>query len=315
MNVSVSTFVPKPHTPFQWEAQIPLDEMKEKLQFLKNQARENHLHLKWQDPHLSYLEGVFSTGGRDLSQVLVEAHRLGCRFDGWSDQFRYGSWEKAFEKVGVEMDRHTRRRSLEDPLPWSFVETGVTTQFLWEEYQKGLQGEVSPPCQEGPCHRCGVCDGEEITLRQFPATESCSSGSRGQQQALKKPTRRKVRLRFKKEGDLRFISHLELASLFHRASKRADLSLGYSEGFHPMPRIVFASALPVGVESLAEVVELELEGTFSASDVKKRLNQGLPSGIEIIEAQEVPLVIPHHSTHPSIHLLDSVGSGLNERGG
>ena len=292
VNVSVSTFVPKPHTPFQWEAQIPLDDMKEKLRFLKNQARENHLHLKWQDPHLSYLEGVFSTGGRDLSQVLLEAHRLGCRFDGWSDQFRYGSWEKAFEKVGVEMDRHTRRRSLEDPLPWSFVDTGVTTQFLWEEYQKGLQGEVSPPCQEGPCHRCGVCDGEEITLRQFPATESLSSGSRSQQQARKKPTRRKVRLRFKKEGDLRFISHLELASLFHRASKRADLSLGYSEGFHPMPRIVFASALPVGVESLAEVVELELEGTFLVSDVKKRLNEGLPSGIEIIEAQEVPLASP-----------------------
>ena len=190
------------------------------------------------------------------------------------------------------MDRHTRRRSLQDPLPWSFVETGVTTQFLWEEYQKGLQGEVSPPCQEGPCHRCGVCDGETITLRQFPATESPSSGSRGQQQPRKKLTRRKVRLRFKKEGDLRFISHLELASLFHRASKRADLSLGYSEGFHPMPRIVFASALPVGVESLVEVVELELEGTFSASDVKRRLNEGLPSGIEIIEAQEVPLSSP-----------------------
>ena len=292
VTVSVSTFVPKPHTPFQWEAQIPLDEMKEKLQFLKNQARENHLHLKWQDPHLSYLEGVFSTGGRELSQVLVEAHRLGCRFDGWSDQFRYTSWEKAFEKVGVEMDRHTRRRTFGDPLPWSFVETGVTTQFLWEEYQRGLQREVSPPCQEGPCHRCGVCDGEEITLRQFPASENLSSGNNAQQQSPKKPTRRKVRLRFKKEGDLRFISHLELASLFHRASKRADLSLGYSEGFHPMPRIIFASALPVGVESLSEVVELELEGTCSASDVQKRLNQGLPSGIEIIEAQEVPLSSP-----------------------
>lgn len=187
------------------------------------------------------------------------------------------------------MDRHTRRRSLEDPLPWAFVETGVTTPFLWEEYQKGLQGEVTPPCQEEPCHRCGVCDGETITLKQFPATEISSSASRGQPQARKRSTRGKVRLRFKKEGDLRFISHLELVSLFHRAAKRADLSLGYSQGFHPMPRIVFASALPVGVESLAEVAELELEGAFSASDVKKRLNEILPSGIEITEAQEVPL--------------------------
>jgi radical SAM-linked protein len=180
----------------------------------------------------------------------------------------------------------------------------VTTQFLWEEYQKGLQGEVSPPCQEGPCHRCGVCDGEAIALRQFAATGNPSPGGGREQQARKKPTRRKVRLRFKKEGDLRFISHLELASLFHRASKRAGLSLGYSEGFHPMPRIVFASALPVGVESVAEVVELELEGTFSASDVRKRLNERLPHGVEIIEAQEVPLsssITP--LTHRSIYWI------------
>ncbi len=292
VNVSVSTFVPKPHTPFQWEAQIPLDDMKEKLRFLKDQARENHLHLKWQDPHLSYLEGIFSTGGRDLSRVLVEAHRLGCRFDGWSDLFLYGFWEKAFEKVGVEMDQHTRRRRLEDDLPWSFVETGVATQFLWEEYQNGLRGEVSPSCQGEPCRRCGVCDGKEVSLRQFPATESPSLGRKAEQPVGKKPTRRKVRLRFKKEGDLRFISHLELASLFHRASKRADLPLGYSEGFHPMPRIVFASALPVGVESLTEVVDMELEGPLSASDVKERLSQSLPPGIEIVEAQEVPLSSP-----------------------
>jgi radical SAM-linked protein len=119
-----------------------------------------------------------------------------------------------------------------------------------------------------------------------------------------KPTRRKIRLRFKKEGDLRFISHLELASLFHRAAKRADLPLGYSEGFHPMPRIVFASALPVGVESLTEVVDMELEGTLLASEVKERLQQELPAGIEIVEAEEVPLSSPiTPPTHRSIYWI------------
>src|SRR4030043_1524055 len=87
ISVSVSTFVPKPHTPFQWEPQIPLEEMKERLYLIRDGVRRNHLRFKWQDPHLSFLEGVFSMGDRNLSLVLLEAFRLGCRFDGWSDQF------------------------------------------------------------------------------------------------------------------------------------------------------------------------------------------------------------------------------------
>ena len=124
VNVSVSTFVPKPHTPFQWEGQVSLEEMKERLHFLKDEVRRNRLHFKWQDPHLSFLEGIFSRGDRRLSRVSMEAHRLGCRFDGWSDQFRFPLWKEAFEKAGVDMDLGTRRRGFEDPLPQSFMKQG-----------------------------------------------------------------------------------------------------------------------------------------------------------------------------------------------
>ena len=95
-------------------------------------------------------------------------------------------------------------------------------------------------------------------------------------------------MRFTKERDVRFISHLELAHLFHRASKRADLPLSYSEGFHPMPRIIFATAIPVGMESRMEIVDMELEGRITPREVRERLNQTLPRGIEILEAEEVP---------------------------
>jgi radical SAM superfamily enzyme YgiQ (UPF0313 family) len=121
INVSISTFVPKPHTPFQWESQIPLEEMKEKLHFLREEIMRNRLRFKWQDPHLSFLEGIFSRGDRDLSRVLIEAYRMGCRFDGWSDQFLFPLWKEAFEKVGYEMDLHTRKKRFEERLPWSFI--------------------------------------------------------------------------------------------------------------------------------------------------------------------------------------------------
>jgi radical SAM family uncharacterized protein/radical SAM-linked protein len=289
ISVSVSTFVPKPHTPFQWESQIPLEEMKEKLRLMKDGVKRNHLRFKWQDPHLSFLEGVFSTGGRDLSRVLVEAFQLGCRFDGWSDQFRYPLWKEAAEKAGLKMDLHTRKRKFENIPPWSFIDTGIHVPFLWEEYQRGLEEKLSPPCVRENCHRCGVCDGKTIVLQESDRVEIQPPERIVKKDARKKGIKKKIRLKFRKVGEMRFVSHLELVHLFYRASRRADLPLCFSEGFHPMPRIIFATALPVGMESLMEIVDIECEGKITSSEVLKRLNQTLPPGVEIVEAEEVPL--------------------------
>lgn len=310
INVSVSTFVPKPHTPFQWESQILLEEMKEKLRFLKDGVKRSNLRFKWQDPHLSFLEGIFSIGDRKLSRALVEAHRLGCRFDGWSDQFHFPLWKEAFEKTGMEMDFHTKKREFKDILPWSFVDTGMAAQYLWEEYQKGLNEKISPPCVKGSCHRCGVCKGNALIIRESDPVERNALERMKKKGIRKKGMKKKIRLKFMKVGEMRFLSHLELVHLFYRASLRAELPLSYSEGFHPMPRIIFATALPVGMESLAEFVDMECEGNITPSEVMGRLNQTLPSGIEIIEAKEVPVFfhlssLPHPSVYwiPLDHLL------------
>jgi len=304
ISVSVSTFVPKPHTPFQWESQIPLEEMKERLRLMKDGVKRNHLRFKWQDPHLSFLEGIFSRGDRNLSRVSVEAFRLGCRFDGWSDQFRFPLWKEAVEKVGLKMDLHTRKRKFEDIPPWSFIDTGVDAQFLWEEYQRGLAEKISPPCVKENCHRCGVCDGKTMTLKESDPVEMKSLERMAKKDMRKKGMKKKIRLKFRKIGEMRFLSHLELAHLFYRASKRADLPLCFSEGFHPMPRIIFATALPVGMESLMEIVEVECEGKITPPEVLERLNRTVPPGVEILEAEEVPLFFHLSSlSHPSVYWI------------
>ena len=315
INVSVSTFVPKPHTPFQWESQIPLEEMKEKFDFLKDGLKRHHLRFKWQDPHLSFLEGIFSMGDRTLSQVLVEAYRLGCRFDGWSDQFHYPLWKEAFERVGLKMNFPTRKKCIDEILPWSFIETGIASTFLWEESQRGMKEEISPPCQGGDCQRCGICNGKTVRVRESSPNEIASLARREDRRVFKRGLKKKVRLRFTKKGEIRFISHLELAHLFYRASKRAGLPLCYSEGFHPMPRIIFATALPVGVESLLEIVDLELEGSITPREIIERLNQTLPQGIGITEAEEVPLCLLLILFPPWVGLLDSAGSSPYQRRG
>ncbi len=304
VNVSVSTFVPKPHTPFQWESQMPLERMKEKLLFLKGELKRNRLQFKWQDPHLSFLEGIFSRGDRALSKVLVEAHRVGCRFDGWSDQFNYTLWEEAFEKVGLEMALLTRRRDFKETVPWSFIETGIEPKFLWEECQRGLREESSPPCPGDDCRRCGICDGKTIQVKENEPDEILSSEKRTRGETRRKGIRKRVRLRFTKKGEIRFLSHLELAHLLYRASRRADLPLCHSEGFHPMPRIIFATALPVGMESLTEIVDLELEGRIPPHEVMEKLNPMLPHGIKIMGAEEVPLhSLPAMLFHRSVYWI------------
>lgn len=305
IHVSVSTFVPKPHTPFQWASQISLREMKEKLQFLKEELKRNHLRFKWQDPHLSYLEGIFSKGDRSLAQVLVKAHGLGCRFDGWSDQFHYHLWEEAFAKVGRDMESSIKTESFQESLPWSFIDTGINPTFLWEEFQKGLAEEVSPSCLGKECRLCGICDGKVLQLREDSfSPRRTIEGIKRREIKRKGILRKKVRLRFKKSGESRFISHLELATLFHRAAKRAGLPLCYSEGFHPMPRIIFATALSVGIESLSEIVDLELEGGIAPSEVMERLNQTLPPDIKIYEAVEIPLTFSsNYLTKRSIYWI------------
>ena len=304
ISVSVSTFVPKPHTPFQWESQIPLEEIKEKLRLMKDGVKRNHLRLKWQDPHLSFLEGILSTGDRSLSRVLVKAFQLGCRFDGWTDQFRFPEWKEAFETTGLKMDLHTQRKKFEQLLPWSFIDTGMNAQFLWEEYQRGLQEKISPPCVKENCHRCGVCNGKTITIKEGDPAEMKIPGRIVKNESQKKGMKKKIRLKFKKVGEMRFLSHLELMHLFYRASKRADLSLCFSEGFHPMPRIIFATALPVGMESLTEIVDIECDGKVAPRDVLERLNETLPPGVEILDAEEVPRFFHLSSlSHPSVYWI------------
>jgi radical SAM-linked protein len=223
-------------------------------------------------------------GDRRLSKVLVEAHRLGCRFDGWSDQFKYDLWIRAFDNVGLDVKLFNRKKEFQEPLPWSFIETGVSLSHLWEEYQKSLRGEPSPPCSSRYCNRCGICDGEKIFLRENGSDKILSIKSEGRSEIRKSRNKWRYKIVFTKKGDLSYISHLELSHLFYRALKRAELPISYSQGFHPMPRIIFAKALPVGIESLSESVDIELERRIPPDEVKNKLNQNLPKGIEIIEA-------------------------------
>jgi len=163
VTVSVSSFVPKSHTPFQWEPQNTIEELREKQMYLKSLIRDKRISLKWHDPEVSFLEGVIARGDRRLSATLEKAWKLGCRFDGWSECFNFRKWMTAFGDTGMDPRWYAHRRyQYDDRLPWGHVEAGVSRKFLVREHKKAMEASSTPDCRAGRCPGCGVCTDMEV---------------------------------------------------------------------------------------------------------------------------------------------------------
>lgn len=157
VRVSASTFVPKPHTPFQWVAQASEEELAGKQQLLAAGLRKTGIHVSWQDPTVSLLEGVLSRGDRRLARVIESAWRAGCKFDAWSEHYRYERWQRAFEECGLDPRFYAcRERSADEVLPWAHMDTGVSTAFLRAEYERSKLGQQTPDCSGAACNLCGL---------------------------------------------------------------------------------------------------------------------------------------------------------------
>jgi radical SAM superfamily enzyme YgiQ (UPF0313 family) len=157
INVSISIFVPKPHTPFQWTRQISPAEAKEKISILTRNLSRKGINISWNDPFVSVLEGILTRGGKELSNVILKAWGKGARFDAWTEQYRWEVWEKALKEEGIDWMTYLKEKKYQDPLPWDFVDVGVKKEFLWEEYQIGLSGIRREDCRIKGCYNCGVC--------------------------------------------------------------------------------------------------------------------------------------------------------------
>ncbi|MBI5232656.1 MAG: TIGR03960 family B12-binding radical SAM protein [Coriobacteriales bacterium] len=163
--VSVSTFVPKAHTPFQWEPQIPLDEVVRRQELLRSVVPRKGVDLSWHDAEVSFLEGAFARGGRELADVIEAAWRGGARFDAWTEQFDPRRWLGAFESCGVDPAAiASRMRTLGEPLPWGHISSGVSQAYLSRERERALTGTPTPDCSFDGCTGCDVCGDLGVTV-------------------------------------------------------------------------------------------------------------------------------------------------------
>ncbi len=285
VTVSISTFIPKPFTPFQWQRQITVDEIREKQDFFKKNIRHKNLKLKWHDREMSFLEGLMARGDKKTSELVAKAFYSGCRFDGWSDRFQFDIWEQAINDLGIKTNDYLGERDMEDALPWDNIDCGITKEFLAEEYEKSLNAELTEDCRSAGCYQCGVCSGD---IRIIEAGEPHPISSRKRVLSPREAEITQLRIRFARQGKTGMLSHLELSSSIVRAINVSGFVFAFSEGFHPHPKISFPYALPVGVESLCEYADIQLrEYSDSPENFTARVNSCLPSGIEILGAEVI----------------------------
>lgn len=290
VNISLSPFVPKPHTPFQWERQATKDEIWSKIDGLTSSPIKG-AHFKWRDPQVAQLEGILGRGDRRLGEVIYQAWRKGARLDSWSEKFQPQLWEEAFEENGIEPQTYLREIDPQSPLPWDHIQSGVTREFLLQEMERSRREEITPDCRQVGCQDwCGVCGDGLAPGIDVPAEGESTKleFGRGKKRRvhLTALQRFRYRLKYSKGEELRFISHLDLMRAFIRAISRSQIPISYSEGYHPHPRIAFGPPLPLGYISQAEYLDLELSSPF-AGDLVAYLNNCLPPGLRIIQAKPI----------------------------
>lgn len=285
ISVSVANFVPKPHTAFQWVAQDSIESLTRKKERLFDLIRRNkRLRLKWSSAGMSSLEATFSRGDRRLSRVVERAYRAGQKMDAWSEFFNYDRWMTAFKDEGIDPKFYANRDfGLDETLPWDHIDTGLTKKFFLREWKHAQKAEMTGDCKTENCEACGLDPNICFKPYDWPETEEPKPKDKTSE------NRFKFRLTYTKTGWVKFLSHLETASVLARAIRIAKLPVTYSEGFSPHPRISFGPALPVGVESHDELLDIELSSKFADESLVQLLDSVTPEGFHFIKCKEITI--------------------------
>ena len=332
VNLSVSPFVPKPHTPFQW---LPMDDehvLQEKMRLLKGLLKGKGVRIKYRDIKLSMIEGVLSRGDERLSGLFEYLFQEGAKLEAWREFFRFDTYERWFQENGLSMADYTGGRKPDASLPWDFIDSGISNAFLEDEYERAAAGEGSVDCYSG-CAGCGIgCGtGRRAEEQRGRGAEGKKSGGEEEQRSESEERRvnnedelrtpnpelprsgflrpplseirdkryeirdtsneqratKKFTFRYGKYGDSRYIGHIDTMNILLRIFRASGIRIRMHGRYHPLPRIKLSEALPVGIESICELIEVETEeGTRIDPACIQAMNRLLPKGMKIYEYVE-----------------------------
>ncbi len=285
IKASFATFVPRPFTPFQWEAQISPDDSRERFGLLKAEAKARNLSLTLKDPFGSTLEGILARGGEDLAAVILSAYRGGALFDDWKEGLRTEIWKGAFESCGLMVEDYMKAKEPGSRLPYDVIDPGLNRDFLLSERAMAMKGEMTPSCRDGDCVDCGPFRSDAWpNCFGLPRREPAPRPVEIKTTAPDRVTRGFV-LTLSKHGPARFLSGNDTMRVLVRSIARAGFLLGRTMGYVMRPRISSGPPAPLGIASVSEMFHIEIDAD-DPSALSERLLGVLPTGFGLVSCQE-----------------------------
>lgn len=288
LHVSLASFIPKPHTPFQWVGMDDEASLAAKQAFVRTELRRfRSVEVKTHAVATSVLEAVFSRGDRRLGPVLLDAWRRGARFDGWDDKLDASAWKEAFAAAAIDPREYLGPLPRAAALPWDVVETGLRKSLLVRELDAALRAERTPGCLERACAECRGCDTPSWKRRRRPAAIGPvpppeTLAGRAEEGILR------YRATYSKRRRARYLSHIDLIHVIQRAFRRACIEVRKTQGFHPKMDFSYGPALPLGMEARREVLEFRSGRRVEEAEFLRRVNRSLPDGIRFSGLEQVP---------------------------
>lgn len=265
INVTVSPFTPKPHTPFQWERQMDETYIEEAVKKIRRGAPRS-AKVKNHDTHASLLEGVLSRGDGSLAEVIHGAYVDGARLDSWSEHFNFDLWAKNLQERIPDWRRFLDARHGDDVFPWSAVLTGFEPLVIHEKERSSPQGRRG----NRPSEKFSSIEAFNHSIERFKQ---------------KYAVMERIRLRLAKRGNSKYIPHIDFIEIVKRAMRMAELPVSFTQGFNKRERISMGHPLPVGIESICELCDVELFESIAVDGLIAGLNKRLPPGIEVLAVE------------------------------
>ncbi len=299
-HVNIGTFVPKPHTPYQWCRQLSIEDSCRKIAYIREHLPKKLFKVTNHNIYASFLEGLISRGDERTGNILLAAYKKGCRLDAWDDKLKENIplWQQTIEEASWDVYGTVfRQKQFDEVLPWDNISLGPRKLFYKTEWDKSCNEELTSKCSEKCMHNCGVCNNKlkvfnKNDLMQLKPDKTSAMTSKNTLYTSAKQNIKilwRVIFSFSKKNGSEYIPHLSLQELFYRAMVRSALPVVYTAGFNPIPRIEFASTLAIGLISHEEIVSCLLYENCTEDSFIQKMNDGLPRNLFIEKAFIFPV--------------------------
>lgn len=300
INASVGILIPKPFTPLQWAGFMPREQVMDHLRFVRERFyKHRNVKVNWSAWETAHLEAVYSRGDRRLAPLIYTAYQRNMIFESHGEKLDYLGWQHLWDECGYSDEWVYKENGKDEAFPWDYIHAGVTKSYLRSEYEKGFDAAAAPVpnCKWGDCQHCGIPgNGKDTVLATDPVKYKAVSRTPAEIKALVASRRPEAqdgflyKIVFRKTGISRFLPHQNTLGFFERTLSRLNIPVKSSEGFSPKPRISNTGALPLGLESLCEVISVELLQKLDLSEANyytllAEISKPFPRGMEVVSIE------------------------------